>query len=91
MSKPKFYVVVYEVDYLIYHELLVSSYDNKLQIVEMISNVSIDVAESFMLSLIKNYNLSDDITVIVNSYVDGELKERQHQTVGKYLEVIDMV
>lgn len=91
MSKPKYYVVIYEIDYLNYHELLVGSYDEQQIIVDMISNVSIDVAENFLLSLINNHNLSDDVEVIVNSYVDGELKERQHQTVGKYLEVIDMV
>lgn len=63
--------------------------DSNNNVIDSLCNVSFDVAESYILSLIHSYNLSNDVVMIDNIYNDdGFLKKRYHYTVDEFLETV---
>ena len=94
MPKPIYCVVVYEIDFLYYHLLLVrldETGKDQHAIMEQVSNVSEDVASMYMSAFIKDYQLNDSVQVVDRIYKDGMHKQTIYETVGKFKEIYEVV
>lgn len=53
-------------------------------------NMSEDVATSYMISLIFNYNLSDHVQVVDRVFVKGKHKTTIYQTIGQFKKIYNI-
>lgn len=94
MTKPRYCIVVYEIDFLYYHLLLIlldETEKDRHTIIEQVSNVSENVASMHMSSLIKDYQLNDSVQVVDKIYKDGKHKQTFYETVGKFKEIYGVI
>lgn len=91
MEKSTYCVVVYENNFLDYHVLLIQIGEHNHEIIDQVSNVSEDMASSFMSTIIESYKLTDDVQIMDKIYVNGQHKKTLYQTIGQFKKVYHMV
>ncbi|MFD2658510.1 hypothetical protein [Gracilibacillus thailandensis] len=91
MQKEKYCIVIYEFDFLHYHVLLVEISDLGNKIIDQVSNVSEDIASSFMHSIINHYKLNDYVQIMNRTFVNGQHKQTLYKTIGQFKKVYSLV
>ena len=88
MKKRKYCVVIHEEEFLDYHVFLVSLSENKKHtVVSGIYQVSEDIALKFLIKIIKDYQLSDDVQVIDEIFTHGKHSKTLYKTIGDFKKV----